>query len=50
MSDRVVSVGSQGYIMNSQEPGPEAVLPTNDSAWVGRHLTREILKLISNSG
>ncbi|TVY90069.1 Depudecin biosynthesis cluster-specific transcription activator [Lachnellula willkommii] len=33
IADRVVSNISQGYIMNSQEPDAETVLPVDDAAW-----------------
>lgn len=33
---RVVSIGSQGYIMNAQEPDGDILLPVDDTAWVSR--------------
>ena len=31
---RVISVGSQGYILNNQEPKNDSQLPVDDYAWV----------------
>jgi len=31
---RIVSLGSQSYVLNSQEPKSDDPLPVNDSAWV----------------
>ncbi|KAG9241397.1 hypothetical protein BJ878DRAFT_520904 [Calycina marina] len=33
ISDRVVKIGSQGHILNSQEPKEDAYLPSNDTIW-----------------
>ncbi|KAE8451392.1 hypothetical protein EG329_004021 [Mollisiaceae sp. DMI_Dod_QoI] len=33
LTDRIISLGSQGYIMNSQEPQSDDYLPVNDPAW-----------------
>ncbi|CAL3973622.1 unnamed protein product [Diplocarpon coronariae] len=33
LADRIVSIGSQGYILNSQEPSKDAPLPIHDYAW-----------------
>lgn len=35
LADRIVSIGSQGYILNSQEPKKDDFLPVSDSAWDG---------------
>jgi len=34
--NRVVKIGSQGHILNSQEPHDDTILPSNDNAWVSR--------------
>ncbi|RDL42470.1 uncharacterized protein BP5553_02449 [Venustampulla echinocandica] len=33
VANRIVSYASQGYIMDSQEPRPDAALPADDDAW-----------------
>jgi hypothetical protein len=50
MSPRVASIGSQGYIMNSQEPDGDAVLPVDDAAWVSGQPILIFLRLTSNLG
>lgn len=38
--NRVIKVGSQGHILNSQEPHSDTVLPSNDNAWVSHPRTQ----------
>lgn len=35
---RIVSIGSQGYVINSQEPKNDFPLPVNDIAWVSSQI------------
>ncbi|KAH6711553.1 hypothetical protein BKA61DRAFT_611180 [Leptodontidium sp. MPI-SDFR-AT-0119] len=39
LADRIVCIGSQGYIPNPQEPTPEDVLPVHDYAWEAGEVT-----------
>jgi len=33
--NRVIKIGSQGHVLNSQEPHDDTILPSNDNTWVG---------------
>lgn len=39
LADRIVCIGSQGYIPNPQEPKPEDTLPVHDYAWEAGEIT-----------
>jgi hypothetical protein len=44
---RIVSIGSQGHILTTQEPKEDHTLPVNDSAWVRAEL--ELAKFHTNN-
>ncbi|KAF8851607.1 hypothetical protein BDZ45DRAFT_631464 [Acephala macrosclerotiorum] len=46
--DRMVHLGSQGYIMNSQEPKTDDTLPANDSAWDNGEIGAAMERKVSN--
>ncbi|TVY81163.1 Depudecin biosynthesis cluster-specific transcription activator, partial [Lachnellula suecica] len=49
IADRIVSVGSQGYIMNSQEPVDDDALPVNDPSWDEGDMSSSTQVLLSTS-
>jgi hypothetical protein len=40
---RVVSIGSQGHILTSQEPADRTQLPVNDNAWVSHIVQTSVM-------
>ncbi|CZR55060.1 related to Zn(II)Cys6 transcriptional activator [Phialocephala subalpina] len=48
LADRITSLGSQGYIMNSQEPKKDDILPANDSAWDNGEMESAMERKVSN--
>ncbi|KAG0645929.1 Transcription factor BOA15 [Hyphodiscus hymeniophilus] len=48
ITDKIVSIGSQGHILTNQEPNADTPLPVNDSAWEQGELSLAVQRLVSN--